>query len=58
MKEFSWIDGMHHRDTRRPFEEWRNERMHTLYLRDFLRMPDVDFVQLATLDPALRSLMN
>ena len=49
---------MHQTDTRRPFEDWKGERMYTLYLRDFLRMPDVDFVRLAAFDPALRSLMN
>lgn len=32
--------------------------MYTLFMRDFMKMPDVDFPSLVRVDAALRALLN
>src|SRR4051812_12434619 len=43
MNEANWLQGMHQKDTVEPTESVKGERMYTLFMRDFRRMPSVDF---------------
>ncbi len=58
MEKNSWINDLHAMDSQKPSEDVRGETMYTLYQKDFLRMPAVEFSDLAELDPDIRSLLN
>jgi hypothetical protein len=58
MKDTRWLDGMHQLDTFASLEEAQGEQVYTLFLRDFLKMPPVDFSQVSSTDVAVRSLFN
>jgi hypothetical protein len=58
MNEQNWMHEIHRQDTKHPAVNVAHEPVYTVYLKDFLRMPDVNFVELATVDVAIRALMN
>ena len=49
---------MHQQDTAEPAMPIKGERMYTLYIHDFEKMPSVDFPTLVQVDQAVRSLLN
>jgi hypothetical protein len=58
MEKNSWINDLHTTDSLKPSEEVKGETMYTLYQKDFLQMPPVQFSDLADLDPDIRALLN
>jgi hypothetical protein len=58
MKNNEWISEMHQKDSELPNDSTTGEPAYTLFLRDLLAMPDVNFTDLAKIDPAIRSLLN
>lgn len=58
MNDTRWLHGMHHLDTSAPPAGTENEPVYTLFLRDFLAMPDVDFRAASLVDQAVRALLN
>ena len=58
MNKQEWIHGIYQKDTVEPPEPIKGERMYTLYIRDFDKMPTVDFQTLVQVDQAIRSLLN
>ena len=58
MQEQNWMSEIHRQDRQVPTQDVGSEPMYTVYLRDFLRMPDVNFLELAVIDPAIRALLN
>ena len=58
MKDTRWLNGMHHLDTIAPPAAMTDEPVYTLFMRDFLTMPDVDFGAVTAVDQAVRSLLN
>jgi hypothetical protein len=55
---YDWLNGLHARDTRTPERNVEGEVVYTLYVRDFLKMPDVNFECLSSSDACLKSLFN
>ena len=58
MKNTQWLIGMHRRDTSEPETAVQGERMYTLYMRDFRKLPALDFTALSQVDVAIRALRN
>jgi hypothetical protein len=58
MKDTQWLEGMHQLDTLAPPEEMRGAEVYTLFLSDFLAMPNVDFAVASREDEAVRALLN
>lgn len=58
MNDQSWINDIQWDDDVMPVEPVGDEEIYTLQMADFLRMPDVDFKELASFDPHIRALMN
>lgn len=58
MEDIKWFNEMSKTDSPKPSESVSGETRYTLYQKDFLQMPDVDFVDLAEIDPDLRALLN
>lgn len=58
MKDTRWLDGMHQLDTVAPPEDTRGETVYTLFLKDFLAMPPVDFGVTSAVDRSVRALLN
>jgi hypothetical protein len=58
MNDTDWFHDIQWQDLKQPTEDIRGEAMYTVFMADFLRMPYVDFRELATLDPAIRALLN
>lgn len=58
MNDTRWLQGMHQMDTAKPSSSVAGERMYTLFMRDFLKMPDMDFKSLVRADVAVRALLN
>lgn len=58
MNNIDWFHDIQWQDLKQPPEDVRGETMYTVYMADFLRMPYVDFRELATLDPAINALLN
>jgi hypothetical protein len=55
---YEWLKGLHARDTRVPETRVDGEVVYTLYMRDLLKMPDVNFDCLSRMDASLKSLFN
>jgi hypothetical protein len=55
---FEWLKGLHTKDTRAPEICVDGEVVYTLYMRDLLHMPDVNFECLSSMDFTLKSLFN
>jgi hypothetical protein len=58
MKDTRWLEGMHQLDTLTPPVETQGETVYTLFLRDFLGMPEVDFSAATATDRSVRALLN
>ena len=58
MKNTTWFSDLHTTDTLHPTENVDGEIRYTLYQKDFLQMPTVEFIDLSELDPDLRALLN
>ena len=58
MKNTEWLEGMHQLDTVAPPENTQGEKVYTLFLKDFLAMPEVDFKVATATDKSVRSLLN
>lgn len=54
----SWLEGLHKLDTKKPMTAIDGETVYTVYLADFLKMPDVNFWELSKHDVAVRALFN
>jgi hypothetical protein len=50
--EFQW------QDLKEPIEDVNGEKVYTLYMHDFLKMPEVNFQEEALFDASLRALLN
>ena len=57
MKDTRWLNGMHQLDTFAPLAQI-DEPVYTLFLRDFLSMPNVDFSSVTEIDHSVRALLN
>jgi len=58
MNELNWIREIHWQDQSFPNTPLGEAEVFTLYLSDFLQMPEVDYLALAHLDPEIRALLN
>ena len=58
MNKHDWIEGLQNEDRRGPVVNVEGEIVYTVFMKDFLRMPDVDFLAVAQVDPGIRSLLN
>jgi hypothetical protein len=58
MDDIAWFEDIPRKDTASSPEEWAEEIRYTLYQKDFLQMPDLDFGELTEVDPSLRALLN
>ncbi|MFN0118702.1 MAG: hypothetical protein ACKVQC_10500 [Elusimicrobiota bacterium] len=58
MKNIDWIKEMITTDRHQPLALVANEVMYTVFLRDFYKMPDVNFSELAKEDPFIKALFN
>lgn len=56
--ELDWFRGMHFVDSAAPAVDTGGEAIYTLYMADFLKMPDVNYREVASVDLNLRSLFN
>ncbi|MBV9081009.1 MAG: hypothetical protein JO102_07845 [Elusimicrobia bacterium] len=57
MNDQAWQD-IHRQDTAAPERSTEGEPVYTLFMRDFLKMPNVDFGSLVQIDQQVRSLLN
>jgi hypothetical protein len=53
-----WANEFNCQDLKQPLTSMEGEQVYTLRMEDFLKMPEVNFVELAMIDPHLRALMN
>ncbi|OVE76126.1 hypothetical protein BVX98_06510 [bacterium F11] len=58
MNELNWIGQIQWQDEAKPLEIPEGQEVYTLYLSDFNRLPDVDYLELIDLDPHIRALLN
>jgi hypothetical protein len=58
MEKEKWMQDMNLIDSKMPTGDIEGEVVYTLYQRDFLSMPGVDFSVLVEIDPDIRSLLN
>jgi len=58
MNELNWISELQWQDVSRPLQELKGEAAYTLYIDDFLKMPDVDYEELSAFDPLVKALFN
>ncbi len=56
--ELDWFREMHQEDTLAPALEMQGERIYTLFMADFYKMPEVNFHDVAQVDTHLKSLFN
>ncbi len=57
-QDLYWYQRMHKKDTVKSTENVEGEQIYTVMLADFLRMPDVNFNDVACIDEHVRSLLN
>jgi hypothetical protein len=57
-KNYEWLKGLHAKDTRTPEVCVEGEVVYTLFMRDLIKMPDVNFECLSSVDATLKSLFN
>ena len=58
MNELNWIHQIQWQDVSKPLTELKEEDLYTLYMGDFLNMPEVDYFELVHIDPMVRALLN
>jgi hypothetical protein len=58
MNNQSWINQIVWNEKLAPMENLDNEVIYTLYLADFLKMPEVPYKELVEIDLDLRALLN
>ena len=58
MKNTQWLNGMHQTDTLAPAGCTEGEAVYTLFMKDFLSMPNVDFSTVSKMDQSVRTLLN
>ncbi len=58
MNNTKWLNGMHQTDTLAPASSMEGETVYTLFMKDFLSMPHVDFGAVSDMDQAVRALLN
>ena len=58
MNDQSWINEIDWQIFESPATLEGDEEVYTLKMRDFLQMPNVDFMELAAYDPEIRALLN
>jgi len=58
MNNTKWLNGMHQSDTLAPASSTEGEAVYTLFMRDFLSMPNVDFSAVSEMDQSVRALLN
>jgi hypothetical protein len=58
MNDTRWLENINQMDTLPPADYAAGGIVYTLYLKDFLVMPDVNFGDAARSDQHLRSLLN
>jgi hypothetical protein len=58
MNELEWLNDIQWQDLEKPTGSIDGETFYTVYMADFLRMPALDFVDLATIDPSIKALLN
>lgn len=58
MDDEMWNMDLQWRETSLPTQIVKDEEILTLYLSDFLKMPDLDYRELARFDPLIKSLFN
>lgn len=57
-QNYDWLKGLHAMDTRTPERCVDGEIIYTLYMRDLLQLPDVNFECLSAIDVTLKTLFN
>ena len=58
MNDQQWLDEIQWQDKQQPQESIEGEEVYTVTMADFLTMPLVNFLELATVDPAVKALLN
>ena len=58
MQNADWAIEIQSLDTWAPQDAMDKEKLYTVHMKDFLRMPDLNFEELAFCDPLIRALMN
>jgi hypothetical protein len=58
MNKMDWDKQTCWRETSKPLEGVEGEKIYTIFMADFLRMPGVDFTGQSAFDPALLALFN
>lgn len=53
-----WDLDLRWKETSFPAQSVQDEEMYTLYLGDFLKMPDLDYRELSKFDAMIKSLFN
>ena len=54
----NWKCDLQWQEVSRPLKSVEGEDIYTLYIEDFLRLPDVNYGELAALDPHVQALLN
>jgi hypothetical protein len=58
VNELEWMRDMHKKDTSIPPVCVDGEIVYTVFLRDFFKMPDVNFLEVAQFDSHVKALLN
>lgn len=58
MEDQNWDEQFEWTDLNQQLYGLVEEEVYTIYMADFFKMPDVDFKELAQLDPYVRALFN
>ncbi len=58
MNNQEWINDQVYNEVAKPAEPVEGEKMYTLMRGDFLKMPDIDYLELAKVDSDIQALLN